>query len=290
MKQFLKINTVFVLLLVAVVLPAQNAHKDLRKADQAYKSGSYADAEASYRKAIEKDNSTKGNYNLGNSTYRQERFDESIKHYQSAADAAKDRTTKARAYHNLGNALYQKGQYKESVEAFKNALRQNPNDLDTKRNLANALRRLPPPPPKQDQQNQQGENKENKDQQDQQKQQNQQPQQGERQQDQQQPQDEQNQQDQQQKSSGSKEQPQDLSRQEAMELLEIMDQEEQKVQQKLYSEKSFLLLKIDRNFLMRKSMSSTQSSVILTSQPKEDLLMISSSQKILAKNLLPISS
>lgn len=57
---------------------------------------------------------------------------------------AKDHTAKARAYHNLGNALYQKGQFKESVEAYKNALRQNPNDLETKRNLTNALHHFLP--------------------------------------------------------------------------------------------------------------------------------------------------
>ncbi len=224
MKQFLKINTVILLVFCAVAMDAQTAHKELRQADKSYKSGNYANAEANYRKALEKDNSTKGNYNLGNSTYRQERFDESVKHYQAAADAAKDRTTKARAYHNLGNAHYQKGQFKESVEAYKNALRQNPNDLETKRNLTNAMRRLPPPPPQQqDQQNQKGDDKDKKDQKDQQQQDQQ------NQEEQKDPQ----QNDKQSQNSNSKEQPQDLSKQEAKELLEIMDQEEQKVQQKL---------------------------------------------------------
>jgi Ca-activated chloride channel family protein len=227
MKQFLKINTVILLVFCAAAMDAQTAHKELRQADKSYKSGNYANAEANYRKALEKDNSTKGNYNLGNSTYRQERFDESVKHYQAAAEAAKDRTTKARAYHNLGNAHYQKGQYKESVDAYKNALRQNPNDIETKRNLTNALRRLPPPPPQQqDQQNQKGENKDKKDQKDQKDQQQQDQQNQEEQKDQQQN-------DKQRQNSNSKEQPQDLSKQEAKELLEIMDQEEQKVQQKL---------------------------------------------------------
>ncbi|MBI5913999.1 MAG: tetratricopeptide repeat protein [Bacteroidetes bacterium] len=213
-----RVNIVVCLLLSAVVLSAQNsAHKDLRKADKAYQDKNFPDAEVSYRRALEKENSMQGNYNLGNSTYRQDRFDEAVKHYQSAAEAAKDRTTKARAYHNLGNSLYQKGDYKQSIEAYKNALRQNPNDLDTKRNLANALRRLPPP-----QQNQQGSGDQQKDQD---KQQNQQEQ--DQNQDQPPPQN-------QQPAEGQpKEQPQDLSKEEARQLLEIMDQEEQKVQQKL---------------------------------------------------------
>ena len=134
MTNCLKINAVLALLFLACAMHAQNAHKDLRQADKAYKSGSYPDAESAYRKAVEKENSPKGNYNLGNTTYRQEKYDDAIKSYQAAAEMAKDRTAKARAYHNLGNAFYQKGQYKESVEAYKNALRQNPNDLGTKRN------------------------------------------------------------------------------------------------------------------------------------------------------------
>lgn len=222
MNYSLKIKAGAALLFCSAMLTAQTAHKDLRQADKAYQNGNFPEAELGYRKAIEKDNSIKGNYNLGNTTYRQEHYDESIKHYQAAAEVAKDRSTKARAYHNLGNALYKKGQYKESVEAYKNALRQNPNDIDTKRNLTNALRRLPPP----QQQDQQNDKKDNKDK-DKQNQENQQ------QKDSDQSPDQNQDQNQKQKSSGQKEQPQDLNKQEAKELLEIMDQEEQKVQQKL---------------------------------------------------------
>ena len=235
MNNFFKIKIVMATCLVAVTLQAQNAHKYLRKGDNAYEKGGYSDAEVNYRRALEKENTTQGEYNLGNSTYRQERFDEAIKHYESAAEAAKDRQTKARAYHNLGNSYFQKGKIQESIEAYKNALRLNPNDFDTKRNLANALRRLPPP----QQQNQQSEGKDKKDQQQQQKDQNQQenqPKEGQPNQDQQ-PKDEQDgenqDEQQQQQSSGSQGQPEDLSKEEARQLLEIMDREEQKVQQKL---------------------------------------------------------
>ncbi|MBI1223810.1 MAG: tetratricopeptide repeat protein [Bacteroidetes bacterium] len=216
MSYFLKIKAVVALIFFAGAILAQTAHQDLRAADKAYEANNLSVAEAGYRKAIEKENSAKGNYNLGNTTYRQEHYDESIKHYQAAADAAKDRTTKARAYHNLGNALYQKGQYKESVDAYKNALRQNPNDIDTKRNLANAMRHLPPPPPKQQNQPKQNNKKQQKNQpppldsppKNNDKSYNPQP-----------------------KDKNGK--PEDLSKQEAKDLLDIMDREEQKVQQKL---------------------------------------------------------
>ena len=43
--------------------------------------------------------------------------------------------------HNLGNAYYQKQDYPKAVEAYKNALRKNPNDNETRYNLALALKK-----------------------------------------------------------------------------------------------------------------------------------------------------
>jgi Ca-activated chloride channel homolog len=229
MNAFFKLKIMTAICLFVLTAQAQNAHKYLRKGDSAYKNGSYSDAEVNYRRALEKKNTTQGEYNLGNSTYRQERYDEAIKHYESVAETAKDRQTKARAYHNLGNSYFQKDKIQESIEAYKNALRLNPNDIDTKRNLANALRRLPPPQP-QNQQSQGNDNKDQQQQKDKNEQENQ-PNQGQQPQDKQEGenQDEQNEE----QSSGSQGQPEDLSKEEARQLLEIMDGEEQKVQQKL---------------------------------------------------------
>jgi len=234
MNHFFKIKIVAAASLFAVTLHAQNAHQYLRKGDDAYVKGSYPDAEVNYRRALEKEKTVQGEYNLGNSTYRQERFDEAVKHYEAAAEAARDKPSKARAFHNLGNAFFQNGKFKESAEAYKNALRLNPADLDTKRNLANALRRIPPPPPPQDQQ---GEGKGSSDPpppNDQKPQD--QPSDGEPNEEEQpsEPEEDENQDGQQQPSpSSAEEQPRDLSKEEARQLLEIMDREEQRVQQKL---------------------------------------------------------
>ena len=231
MKYFLKITFAAWACLLTMEAQAQDAHKWLLKGDKAYEDKNFSEAEVNYRRALEKDNSAQGAYNLGNSTYRQERYDEAVRHYESVTESARDNVTRARAFHNLGNAHFQNQKYKESIDAYKNALRLNPDDMDTRRNLVNALRRLPPPPPPQ---SQQGDSQQQKDQN---QQQNQQQQQQQNQSPQQDPQDNENQdendQQQQQPSSGQQEQPQDLSKEEARQLLEIMDQEEQKVQQKL---------------------------------------------------------
>jgi tetratricopeptide (TPR) repeat protein len=210
-------------------LAAQEAHSHLRKADKAYKNGNYAEAEINYRKALEQEPAANSSYNLGNTTYRQQRFDEALKHYETAAADAKDKSTKAKAYHNLGNAHFKAGNYEKSIEAYKNALRLNPQDQDTRQNLVNALRKLPPPSASQQPQNQQDKKDQGKDQpQKQQGNNNQQPQR--------QPQTPQPQSVQQQEQSpdnGKSQAAGSLDREQARKMLEIMDQEEQRVQQKL---------------------------------------------------------
>ena len=230
MKAFFRINILIWAIVGPFALSAQEGHKFLLKGDQSYQDQNFEQAELNYRRALEQEKSTNGTYNLGNSTYRQERYDEAVTHFQAAAEAANDDATKANAFHNLGNAHFQEGQFKESVEAYKNALRLNPKDLESKQNLLRAIRKMPPP--QQDQQPQQGENQENQDQQ-QQDQQQQQQNQNDQQQDQEEQQNQQQEQDQNQSSKQQQQQSKDLSKEEAAKLLEIMDQEEQKVQEKL---------------------------------------------------------
>ncbi|TAK33265.1 MAG: tetratricopeptide repeat protein [Saprospiraceae bacterium] len=211
------------LLFVPVCLMAQPAHSWLRKGDSAYGRKNFSKAEDSYRRALEKKRTNEGTFNLGNAIYRQERYDESAKHFEATAEAATGNQLKAKAFHNLGNAHFLNKEYGKSVEAYKKSLRLNPTDFDTKKNLAMALQQMK----LQQQQQQNQQNQQNQQQKDQQNQQHK---------DQQQ-----NQQDQQpgqpqtpnQKQQKNQEQPEDLSKEEARQLLQIMDQEEQKVQQNL---------------------------------------------------------
>jgi len=94
-------------------------------------------AEMEYRKAIseQKDNVT-GAYNLGHSYYTKGNFEEALFRNQEAAKNATTKLEKHRAFHNIGNILMQKKKCKEAVVAFKDALRNNPNDEETRYNFA----------------------------------------------------------------------------------------------------------------------------------------------------------
>lgn len=112
--------------------------KDLvYEANQLAASDNYISAEMEYRKAISKEpNMAVGNYNLANSYYEKGNFDEAFYRLQQATKVAKTKEEKHRAYHNIGNVLMQNKKCKEAVEAFKNALRNNPSDEETRYNFA----------------------------------------------------------------------------------------------------------------------------------------------------------
>lgn len=94
-------------------------------------------AEMEYRKALsEQPNSVAGSYNLGTSYIKNGNFDEAIYRLEAAAKSATSKAEKHKAYHNIGNVLMQAKKCQEAVDAYKNALRNNPSDDETRYNLA----------------------------------------------------------------------------------------------------------------------------------------------------------
>ena len=96
----------------------------------------FISAEKEYRKAISKKPSNAvGAYNLGNAYYETKNFDEALLRHLEAAKIAKTKEEKHRAFHNVGNTLMEQKKCKEAVEAYKNALRNNPDDEESRYNL-----------------------------------------------------------------------------------------------------------------------------------------------------------
>lgn len=97
----------------------------------------FVNAEVEYRKAIsKKPSNAKGTYNLGNAYYNSGLYDEAMLRHIEAAETAISKKEKHRAYHNIGNAFMKQNMCKEAVEAFKNALRNDPSDDETRYNFA----------------------------------------------------------------------------------------------------------------------------------------------------------
>jgi hypothetical protein len=130
---------------------AQEKDKDLPKGNDSFTEKKYADAEAEYRISESKNpKKSIAAYNLGNSIYRQNQSGEAKYHYAKAAKIAKTREEKHQAFHNMGNTFMKDKDYSNAVEAYKNALRNNPADEETRYNYALAKKMLKENPPKKD--------------------------------------------------------------------------------------------------------------------------------------------
>ena len=121
----------------------REARKLVREGNVLYNQNNFTDASVAYKKALEKNSSyKKATYNLGNSLYQEKNYKEAIPQYNITVENAKNAFEKAEGYHNIGNAMLQGKNYKGAVAAFKNALRSNPNDDETRYNLAVAQKLL----------------------------------------------------------------------------------------------------------------------------------------------------
>ena len=132
----------FLVFIVSVVF-AQPAQKLVRSGNNKYKDGQFKEAEIDYRKALTKSpNSPKATFNLGNSLYKQQNYDEALTQYKKLTQTDNNEASKSNVYYNMGNSLFESKKYKESIDAYKMALRQNPKDEDTRYNLSYAMTKL----------------------------------------------------------------------------------------------------------------------------------------------------
>lgn len=132
------------------------------KAFEANKNKKIIESEMDYRKAISKNkNNTIAQYNMGDLLFNQKAYKEASGFYQEASiSKGATKEEKHKAYHNLGNIAMQEKEYDKAVLAYKEALRNNPDDDETRYNLAVAKEMLKKNPP----QNQDNQNKDkNKD-------------------------------------------------------------------------------------------------------------------------------
>jgi len=213
MKRLLIIG---LLLLFLIPVFAQKENKLLRQGNGKFEKGNFKEAEKDYRKALELNKeSVPGQFNLGTAVYKENNYEESTKIWGNLAGKNKDREVQSRIYHNLGNSFLQSKQYDKSILAYKNALLNNPKDIDTKYNLEYARMML-----KKQQQQQQQQKQDQKKQEQDKKDQNQ---------------------DQNKDQNQQKQQPQDqkkISKEDAERMLEALKNDEKKTMDKVKKQKA----------------------------------------------------
>ncbi len=94
-------------------------------------------AEREYRKAIDKNPLyEEAKYNLGNAYYVTENYDEALQRFAQTGKTTDNKQIKHLAFHNQGNTFMRQKKYDKAIAAYKNALRNNPLDNETRYNLA----------------------------------------------------------------------------------------------------------------------------------------------------------
>ena len=225
------------LVLSPAVLLAQSDRSEVRAGNRDFKKGLYREAEIDYKRALIADSaSVTAKYNLGNALYKAESYNEAelyFKDFKDLGDTLKNLSPSRASdyFHNSGNLALKQKKYQEAVEAFKESLRLEPDNFETKSNLAYAQKML-----KDQQQNQQQNQQQDQNQDQDQNQQNQdQNQNNDQQNDQNQDQD-QNQQNQDQQNQ-QQNQPQ-ISPQAAQQMLQAIEDKEKQTQDKVKKAKA----------------------------------------------------
>lgn len=144
----------FFVLLTGIFTYAQDEEKAKAKAleastnltwdaNKSLSESNFVDAEVDYRKAIAKSGeNVAAPFNLGNAYYNKETYSEAFGRFKEAGETAKDKKSKHKAYHNMGNVFMKRKEYEKAVEAYKEALRNDPTDEETRYNLALAKEML----------------------------------------------------------------------------------------------------------------------------------------------------
>ena len=154
------------LLMLTVGAQAQTDRHYVNQGNKQFRAGDYANAEVSYRKALEKnDRNSQAVYNLGNALMAQHKDSAAVVEFEKAAKLETNPLRKSLSYHNMGVICQQRQMYGEAIEAYKQSLRLNPNDDETRYNLELCKRQKKQQDQnKQNQQNQKQDQKDNKDQ------------------------------------------------------------------------------------------------------------------------------
>lgn len=233
----------FALLPLDVVAQKMPERSLVRRGNRLYGREKYEKSVDCYQRALEADPASfEAKYDLASALFRTERYDKAEQTLKSIApDSTRSEIDRADAAYNLGNTQFAQQKYKEALASYREAMRLNPADTAAKYNYAYTKLFL------QQQQQQQQQQQDNKDNNNKDKEQ----QNGEQQQ-----QDSSDDQQQQQPQDGDEQQPQqpqqpregEISSQEQQAMLDAIQAQEDKTQEKLKEKARGVLLRGAKNW------------------------------------------
>ena len=125
------------LLAVASASFAQNDRDYIRRGNRLYRAKKFNKAEVEYRKAVAANSENpQAVYNLGCAMMMIQKDSVAVTYLERASQLEQNKLRRAKSNHNIGVILQNHKMYDKAIEAYKNALRDNPNDNETRYNLA----------------------------------------------------------------------------------------------------------------------------------------------------------
>lgn len=134
---------------------AQNDRTFIRQGNRQYRARKWTAAEVQYRKAIARNaNNPQAVYNLGCALMMQQKDSLAMQQFAKSADLqTTNKIRRAKSFHNMGVIMQNHQEFAKAIECYKMALRNNPQDNETRYNLALCKHQL------KNQKNQQNQNK-----------------------------------------------------------------------------------------------------------------------------------
>ena len=251
----LRISALLVFLALLPLLSfTQKERKVVREGNRHYANGDYDAAINAYNQGLQlNDESYAAAFNLADALYQNGQFVEAADQFNQLAQMNQDEEKLGDLFHNIGNTFMEQQQYQEAVEAYKQALRNDPQDEDTRYNLSYAMQKIRQQQQQQQQQQQnQDQNEDEKEDQDQNEGQDDQESENEQdkqEKDAQENKDQEDQDEQSEKSPGDQEQeeeggqgeqpkPDQMSKEDAERILEALRNQEQDLQDKMDKKKA----------------------------------------------------
>jgi len=226
------LKVIIVIIFFTVPANADEYRSKINDGYDYYKNGEYDKAADYFGKAgVLKPDKDLPNFDKGGALYRSNDYEGAAQEYGIAIDKSDDSINKADYFYNLGNSLFNAQKYDEAIKSYVNALKLNSRDNDYKHNLELAIKQLQQQEQQQDQNQQDDqENQQDKQKQDQNQQQQSEDKKEDQQQQQQQQQDQEQEYQQSQQQAGEE---QRMSEEEARNLLSRFEQDEKEIQQRL---------------------------------------------------------
>ena len=152
----MKLSKLILILIITLIGTAtvsadnRQSRKHIRKGNTLFRSDKRKEALVDYVKAVRADTTNaRALYNLSTSMFpaawrnvQENQRDTMINYFKAAAQQETNPYRKAQAYHNMGVVLQGAHDFKNAIEAYKEALRNNPNDDETRYNLVLCQRQL----------------------------------------------------------------------------------------------------------------------------------------------------